>query len=116
MGNFNDLVVYRRAVPAADVIRGDVLRWSSFDQWTLGIQLVRSADSIGANLAEAGGRRSAGDERRFILIARGSAFETEHWIARADARGLTIDGDLLGEVREIGRMLNSLANRQLPED
>jgi hypothetical protein len=40
----------------------------------------------------------------------------EHWIARADARGLKIDGDLLGEVREIGRMLNSLANRQLPED
>jgi four helix bundle protein len=35
-----------------------VWRWSSFDRWTVGQQMVRSADSIGANIAEAAGRRT----------------------------------------------------------
>jgi len=53
---FRDLVAYQRVVEVADDLHGEAARWSSFDRWALGVQLVRSADSIGANIAEAAGR------------------------------------------------------------
>jgi four helix bundle protein len=115
VGNFRDLEVYQRAVTLADKVHRDVSSWPSFERWTLGTQLVRAADSIGANLAEAGGRRSLGDERRFVLIARGSAFETEHWLERAVARHLPVRPALVDDAGRVARMLNALANA-LTED
>src|SRR5882724_8520882 len=54
----------------------------------LGQQIVRSADGVGACLAEGSGRRTAQDNRRFIGIARGSLYETKHWLRRAFKRKL----------------------------
>src|SRR5207248_7356528 len=85
---FRDLAVYRKAAAFAAEIHESVSHWDSFDRWTVGIQLVRSVDSIGANIAEALGRRGNADQRRLLFIARGSAFETEHWIDVATDRGL----------------------------
>jgi len=44
--------------------------------------------SIGANIAEGCERVHAPDRRRFYAVARGSLYETEHWIMTAEARGL----------------------------
>lgn len=52
----------------------------------IGKQIVRSADSIGANIAEGLGRGSFQDNRRFIKIARGSLNETQHWLRLAHTR------------------------------
>jgi four helix bundle protein len=109
VGNFRRLDVYRRACVLSDRARESALRWDSFDRWTIGIQLVRSADSIAANIAEGSGRFHLRDERRFMLIARGSAFETEHWLRRAVERGLVPDDGLEQEAREISRMLGTLS-------
>lgn len=49
---------------------------------------MRSADSIGANVAEGVGRGTYQDNRRFVRIARGSLYETKHWLRRAYKRGL----------------------------
>ena len=49
---------------------------------------MRSADSIGANIAEGEGRGSFQDNRRFIKISRGSLQETQHWLRRAFKRNL----------------------------
>jgi four helix bundle protein len=118
MGNFRRLEVYKRAAKLADALHDAALRWTSFDLWTTGVQLVRAADSVSANIAEAGGRRSLGDERRFLFIARGSAFELEHWIETACRRGLLTDEHLLTEAKEVGRMLTGLlrARHRLSED
>ncbi|WP_375512490.1 four helix bundle protein [uncultured Nostoc sp.] len=60
-------------------------------QDTVGKQIVRSADSIGANIAEGVGRGSYQDDRRFVSIARGSLYETQHWLRRAYSRNLLTD-------------------------
>lgn len=46
----------------------------------LGRQVMASAGSIGANIAEGHGRYSAGAYRNHLSIARGSACETDGWL------------------------------------
>jgi four helix bundle protein len=106
---FEDLAVYQRVAALSDQIRDVVGRWDALDVWTLGVQLVRAIDSVGANLAEGCGRRSDADRRRFVYVARGSAYEVEHWLMRAQARSLALPENALVRAREIGRMLNGMA-------
>ena len=108
---FCDLDVYRRSVTLATLLRGLIGEWPSVDIWTCGVQLVRAADSIGANIAEAHGRDTRPDRRRQLYVARGSAFELEHWLLTAQARGLLATDAALSEAQEISRMLNGLARR-----
>ena len=86
--NFEDLQVYRLAEELADEIWTVVGDWQYFAKDTVGKQLVRAADSIGANIAEGEGRGSYQDNRRFIRIARASLNETRHWLRRAHRREL----------------------------
>ncbi len=44
-------------------------------------QFVRSATSIGANVAKGQGGASRQDFLRFLVIARKSAFETAYWLS-----------------------------------
>ncbi|MBX3293017.1 MAG: four helix bundle protein [Acidobacteria bacterium] len=85
---FESLRVYRLSEELSDALWEIVGKWDSFSKDTLGKQIVRSADSIGANLAEGEGRGSYQDNRRFIKIARGSLQETQHWLRRAYKRNL----------------------------
>jgi four helix bundle protein len=112
--DFQRIDVYVRSATLADALRGAVSHWDSFDLWSVGIQLVRAADSVGANIAEASGRRSSADRVRLLFIARGSAFELEHWLIRAEQRELTAPPGALEEARQLGRMLNGLAARWRP--
>src|SRR5437879_4240121 len=84
--NFEQLQVYRLAERLADEIWQVVVDWDFFSKSTVGNQIVRSADSIGANIAEGTGRGSFQDNRRFIRNARGSLNETRHWLRRAHSR------------------------------
>ena len=86
--NFENLEIYRLAEQLADEVWEIVVRWNNLAQETVGKQLVRSADSVGANIAEGSGRGSEQDYRRFIRIARGSLNETRHWLRRAFKRKL----------------------------
>lgn len=86
--NFQSLVVYQLAEQLADVVWKVTTDWNQFAKDAVGKQLVRSADSIGANIAEGHGRGSFQDNRRFIKIARGSLNETQHWLRRAYRRDL----------------------------
>jgi len=77
--NFENLQVYKLAERLADDIWVIVLKWNVFARDTVGKQLVKAADSIGANIAEGTGRGSFVDNRRFVRIARGSLNEIQHW-------------------------------------
>jgi len=80
---FENLRVYLLAEEIADLSWEIVVKWSQLAQNTVGRQLINSADSIGANIAEGSGRGSFADNRRFVKIARGSLFEVKHWLRRA---------------------------------
>jgi len=86
--NFENLRVYQLAENLADQIWPIVLKWNIFSRDTVGKQLVKAADSIGANIAEGTGRGTFVDNRRFVRIARGSLNETQHWLRRAYKRQL----------------------------
>jgi four helix bundle protein len=80
--------VYLSAEQLADEVWKVVRKWDALARDTVGRQLVRAADSIGANIAEGSGRGSHQDYRRFLRIARGSLCETQHWLRRAFRREL----------------------------
>lgn len=86
--NFENLRVYQMSEELADEIWNIVAGWNNFARDTVGKQIVRSADSVGANIAEGEGRGSFPDNRRFCRIARGSLQETQHWLRRAYKRNL----------------------------
>ena len=86
--NFENLRVYGLAEQLADEVWRAARKWDLFDRDTVGRQLVRAADSVGANIAEGSGRGSDPDYRRFLRIARGSLCETQHWLRRAFRREL----------------------------
>ena len=86
--NFEELNVYQISETLADEIWEIVVKWDSLAKDTVGKLIIRAADSIGANIAEGCGRGSATDNRRFIIIARGSLYETRSWLRRAYKRKL----------------------------
>jgi four helix bundle protein len=88
---FESLRVYQLAETLADEVWEVVQTWNNFAKDTVGKQIVRAADGIGVNIAEGTGRGSFQDNRRFVRIARGSLYETRHWLRRAYKRKLLSD-------------------------
>ncbi len=91
---FEKLRVYKLAEDIADHIWKIVSKWDYFAKDTIGKQLVNSADSVGANIAEGYGRGSHADNRRFAKISRGSLFEVKHWLRRAFKRKLLSEEEI----------------------
>ncbi|MGZ8847634.1 MAG: four helix bundle protein [Pyrinomonadaceae bacterium] len=85
--NFEKLRVYRLFEELADRVWDIVLGWNNLARDTVSKQLIRAADSIGANNAEGIGRGTFVENRRF-RIARGSLNETKPWLRRAYKRRL----------------------------
>jgi len=86
--NFENLQIYQLSTKLASEIWEIAATWNGFAKDTIGKQLVRAVDSIGANIAEGSGRASPKDNSRFLKIARGSLYETRHWLFCAKDRKL----------------------------
>jgi four helix bundle protein len=102
---FEDLQVYQLAEKLSDLLWQIVNRWSQFARDTVGKQMVRAVDSIGANIAEGTGRGTYQENRRFVRIARGSLYETRHWLRRAYQRQLLTDE----QINQLKPLLDQLA-------
>ena len=85
---FTELEIYRLAEHVADDIWEMAAAWGPLARDTVGKQIIRAADSIGANIAEGAGRGSYADNRRFVKMARASLNETHHFLRRAYSRKL----------------------------
>ena len=73
--NFEKLRVYKLAEELADRIWFIVLKWDRFAVNTIGDQLVRAADGIGANIAEGSGRGSFKDNRRWEFQRQSKVYQ-----------------------------------------
>jgi four helix bundle protein len=111
---FRHLAAYRLSVEVADDIHARVRRWSWFERSTVGLQLVRALDSVGANITESSGRWHEADKRRLLVVAGGSLYEAEHWMLRAEARGLLAPGRS-DRLSELARVLNGMVKRPTPD-
>lgn len=85
-----DLKVFQLAEKLADGVWRLVLPWNAFAKNTVGEQVVRAADRVGATIAEAHGRFHFGDKLQFLYYARGSLYETRFWLRQAYKRELMI--------------------------
>jgi four helix bundle protein len=105
-----ELDVYKLAEELSDLV------WHAFDHWpqkvreTNGHQIIRSSDSIAANLAEGYGRYTPGDRKLFYRYARGSFEETKAWLRKLIRRKV-IEGEEIQRytqiVNELGPKLNA---------
>ncbi len=105
----NDLQVYKKAMDLGEKVWDVVSKWDYFQKDTIGKQLIRSADSIAANLSEGFGRFHFKESQHFSYYSRGSLFETRTWIQKAHNRRLISRDqffEMENELVTIGKMLN----------
>ena len=104
MEDFKNLKVWNKAHELTLAIYSSTRMFPRDEIFGLTSQLRRAASSIGANIAEGCGRRSDGEMRRFIQIARGSSSEVESHLLLAKDLGFLDEvsfHDLNGKTQEI---------------
>ncbi len=82
------LDVYNLALQLSDRIWGLYNDWPDKVKHTIGKQVIRSADSISANIAEGFGRYTTKDRQLFYRYARGSFYESVDWILKLERRNV----------------------------
>ena len=110
--SFRDLIVHQKARKIAQTIFQLSKSFPREEAYSLTDQMRRASRSIGAQLAEAWGKRAY--ERHFVsklTDADAEQLETQHWIDVAlDCGYLTQEQHtlLLANLSEIGKMLHSM--------
>jgi four helix bundle protein len=105
-----DLEIYNLSEQFADEVWFTVIEWEYFAKDTLGKQIARSADSIGANIAEGFGRYHYKENKNFCYFSRGSIIETKGWLKKARTRNLITEEqfqDLFQKLETIHIKLNA---------
>ena len=111
MLKLENITSYKLSSELSDKIWKIVINWSVMAQKTIGQQLIRSVDSISANIAEGEGRYFKKDKMKFFYQARGSLYETNHWINKAKERKLLTEEEYLNamkSLRELPKEINYL--------
>ncbi|MCF7804547.1 MAG: four helix bundle protein [Candidatus Marinimicrobia bacterium] len=113
MKEIHELDVYQLAEKLADKV------WYNFDEWpvkaqnTIGYQIIRSADSISANISEGYGRYTPKERKLFYRYARSSFEETKCWLRKLIRRDLITEEDAVyfrDIIDELGPKLNAFIN------
>ncbi len=113
--SFKDLEVYMLSRQLAKEVFEVSKGFPKEEMYSLTDQMRRSSRSIGAQLAEAWGKRKY--EKHFVsklTDADGEQMETQHWIDTAlDCSYFSYEraGVLLQRCASIGRMLNSMMDK-----
>jgi four helix bundle protein len=116
--HFTDLIVWQKAHAIALEVFHLSKTWPREERYALTDQVRRSSRSVGANIAEAWGKRRY--EAAFVaklVDADGETHETEHWLINAEAHSYISGVQLAGlrsQLDEVGRMLGSMINHPIP--
>ncbi len=104
-----DLRALQTAEAIADSIWSSIAKWDAFAKDTVGKQLARAADSVGANIAESFGRFHYRQKIEFLYYARGSLFETKYWLNRVLRRNLMPVDDVQKYSQELTGLARGLS-------
>ncbi len=116
--HFSDLIVWQKAFDLGLKVFVATKTWPKEEKYALIDQVRRSSRSVGANMAEAWGKRRY--EAHFISKlsdADAELHETEHWLRFAFAHGYIAESELkamTGLLDEVGRMLGSMMAKPAP--
>ena len=102
---------YRLSVEAGSLVYKIVKNWPTIDKHTLGTQIIKSFDSIAANIAEGFGRYHKKDKIKFFYNARASAFKSAHWLKTALDRKLVSEEEyeyILSLLQKLPKEINYL--------
>jgi four helix bundle protein len=114
MGDYRDLVFYQKARELIKDINDLIKVWpKTMQAQEISRQLFRAAMSIGANIAEGHGRHEGSEYIHYLIIAQGSANETDHWLHTVVDIGLSPTDyieKLIHKNNEVRRMLASSIN------
>ncbi|RLD11001.1 MAG: four helix bundle protein [Chlamydiae bacterium] len=109
-----ELDVYKLAEELSDMIWYDFDTWTVKAQKTIGYQIIRSSDSIAANIAEGYGRHSSADRKKFYYYSRGSFEETKSWLRKAIRKKIIFSTEKMEKYKNIidklGPKLNAFIN------
>jgi len=113
--SFRELIVYQKSAEIAGRVYEISKRFPKDEKFALTDQIRRASRSIGAQVAEAWGKRRY--ERHFLsklTDADAEQLETQHWIDVSFSCGYLSRTDaahILERLQEIGKMLNSMMNK-----
>jgi len=108
-----ELDVYKLSERLSDKIWNDFDQWSEKVQRTIGYQIIRSSDSISANISEGYGRYTPSERKLFYRYARGSFEETKTWLRKLIRRKIVNIDDIKEYellINELGPKLNAFIN------
>ncbi len=110
-----ELEIFKIAEQLSDLIWEEYDHWSYKAENTIGLQVIRSADSITANISEGYGRFSGADRKRFYMMSRGSFEETKCWLRKAIRRKIISEekaAQFTDIINKLGPKLNSFIKAQ----
>jgi len=115
--SFEDLIVWQRAHQFfLDVVQDVDAFAPRMAARVIANQVLRSASSISANIAEGFGRRRGKEYTHYLIVARGSTTETLDWYLKCRDLHL-IDSAVflsrLATLEEVLKMLNRMISQQL---
>jgi four helix bundle protein len=108
--DLNNLRIYNQSIEIGELIWEIANNWDYFSKDTIGKQIVRSTDSIAANISEGFGRYHFNESRNFLFYARGSLYETTTWLSTAYKRKLIKESEyneLTTTLKDLGIKLNN---------
>ena len=112
---FRDLILYQKATQVAQTIFDLSRSFPPEEKYSLTSQIRRSSRSVGAQIAEAWGKRRY--EKHFVsklTDADAERLETEHWVYTAKTTKYVSRANatqLLQDLEEIGKMLRSMMDK-----
>jgi four helix bundle protein len=105
-----DMEIYQIAMEIGDDVWFSVVDWENLAKYSVGQQIIRSSDSIAANISEGYGRYHYNDRKNFMFYSRGSLSETKTWLTKAKNRSIITEKIFNFEIQKLERLGVKLNN------
>jgi four helix bundle protein len=105
-----DMEIYQIAIEIGDDMWFSVVDWENLAKYSVGQQIIKSSDSIAANISEGYGRYHFNDRKNFMFYSRGSLSETKTWLTKAKNRSIITEEFFYFEIQKLERLGVKLNN------